>query len=186
MPAKPKLIQLLYDLRAIIAAYRRGEKIPEERLIRAATSIENFLSMGEPNPLQPSLDETFEHRPLPTEARARATDPDTSHAAAKAIRPEQLRHSQEVVLRAFRIRGEDGATDEEAEKEVSALGIRCTPSGVRTRRCEIQRAGLVEYTEEKRKLDTGGHGRVHRITDLGHAFLNEIDRTRHRVEEPTP
>jgi len=70
-------------------------------------------------------------------AVARSTDPATSHAAAKSVK---VRESQTKVLGLLKI---GAATDEELSNRAMAHGIRISPSGLRTRRCELVDLGLV-------------------------------------------
>lgn len=84
--------------------------------------------------------------------RARRTDPDTSHEAAASVRETQ-RRSQEEVLYVLRLYSR--LTDERlvALYEVHARDgdvSHQSPSGIRTRRKELQRAGLVKAHGEER------------------------------------
>lgn len=108
---------------------------------------------------------------LPEGARARTDDPDTSHEAAESITPEKLRKSQLRVLTALSHFGERGAYDEQVFDYLERLGFKATRSGTRTRRGELQRAGLVECTGRKERKQTGRRSRVHRITERGKDFL---------------
>ena len=87
-------------------------------------------------------------------ARARRTDPGTSHAAARSISSERIRQSQAYVLGLLVQHGP--MTDTallEAANNVS-------PSGVRTRRSELVTQGLVEDTGKRVRLETGRHAIV--------------------------
>lgn len=100
-------------------------------------------------------------------AHARRTDPDTSHAAAASV--SDIRQSQYAVLKVLRKRSAQGFTDEElvAAYEVFAGGNRAYPyqstSGIRTRRSELVRLGLVEDSGVKRVMTTGRMARVWRV-----------------------
>lgn len=86
--------------------------------------------------------------------RARPTDPETSHAAARSIHGG-LTDIQRRVLEFYRARGWPGATDEELS---DALG--CHGSTLRTRRSELTDAGLIVDSGERRKLKSGRRGVV--------------------------
>lgn len=79
----------------------------------------------------------------PTAARARSTDPATSHAAARSV---QLRDAHEAIRRLFR---ELGPMSDEllVERYVAATqeGLRPaqSPSGIRTRRHDLAEAGVL-------------------------------------------
>lgn len=93
----------------------------------------------------------FDSRP-----RARTTDPETSHAAADSV--TDLTRKQEAVLLLLR---EIGPTHD--QRLVSAYqhtaGKRAFPyqseSGIRTRRAELVRKGLVRDTGERATLESG-------------------------------
>lgn len=72
-------------------------------------------------------------------ARARKTDPETSHEAAASV--SDLRRSQQEVLEA--VRDLEHATDDEIFAYLNAKGVLMSPSGARTRRKELVDAGLV-------------------------------------------
>ena len=88
---------------------------------------------------------------------ARSTDPETSHAAAASI--TDLRERQQAVLQT--LKEYRSLTDEELvlfydQTEYPPQ----SPSGLRTRRSELVRKGLVEFTGDKRPLESGRLGRV--------------------------
>lgn len=77
---------------------------------------------------------------------ARLTDPVTSHEAAARVSPENLTQTQEIIVKLL----DEGMTDEEL---VNAFAGYChlqgisnisSPSGIRSRRNELYRAGKVE------------------------------------------
>lgn len=88
------------------------------------------------------------------EAKARATDPQTSHAAAASVK--NLTRSREPLLAV--IKGNGGGTDEMIlgqYEDVFGNAHPQSPSGLRTRRAELVRAGLVEDSGERRTLRSG-------------------------------
>lgn len=105
-----------------------------------------------------------EETPLATRARARNTDPSTSHAAAASIAAEELRLSQEAVLAVFKSNHNfpHGLTDPEVAEVYFEARERDphsyphqSPSGLRTRRREVTDAGLLVDTGHKRQLSSG-------------------------------
>ena len=84
---------------------------------------------------------------------ARTGDPDTSHAAAKSVR--NLTNKQEAVLTLFQ--GYGPMTDETMRVKYLASGHRGpqSESGLRTRRSELVRKGLVKDSGERVKLASG-------------------------------
>lgn len=102
------------------------------------------------------------------QAMARTTDPETSHMAAASV--SDLRHSQYLVLKVLRKLPSRGMTDEELQAEYlfhrrqrPALFLAQSESGIRTRRSELVRLGLVEFAGERRRMDSGRMARVWRI-----------------------
>jgi hypothetical protein len=98
------------------------------------------------------------------DARARSTDPETSWAAARSITPDALRANQSAVLQVL---GKYGPmTDEQLADEYA----RCdwfapqSPSGLRTRRHELQELGLVEDSGERARLRSGRQAIVWRAS----------------------
>lgn len=92
-----------------------------------------------------------------TTAYARTTDPDTSHAAAESITDLRLR--QAAVLSVLNFVGQ--LTDEELVEQYGEISpVPQSPSGIRTRRAELVRKGLVRYAGYKRVLRSGRLGRV--------------------------
>ena len=76
-----------------------------------------------------------------TGAVARRSDPDTSHEAAKQLTTDGLRACAKAVLNVLRSHGP--MIDEELVERVEPVGP-YSPSGIRSRRAELVRAGLVE------------------------------------------
>ena len=129
-----------------------------------------------PVPAAPPPDGFIIHRPsgkrtAPQErARARATDPSTSHAAAAKI--VDLTNRQAVVLSILRYQLDGEATDEELCEQYQSLATEYdvesalgslppqSRSGIRTRRRELVDRGLVLDTGRKRTLPSGNKGIV--------------------------
>ena len=104
-------------------------------------------------------------------ARARRTDPETSHEAAASI--EGLTARRQAVLEVLRRYGP--LTDEELvgiyeEKRVLPPQ---SPSGIRTRRNELVRAGLVEATDILRTTVSGRRAKTWSPTELAVELLDE-------------
>jgi hypothetical protein len=100
-------------------------------------------------------------------ARARTTDPWTSHAAAASISEKDLRESQKAVLDAFRTWGpmhfdEVIANYEEAKWRRGYP--RQSESGIRTRVKELRDAGFIEDTGRTVRLPSGRQAKVWRAT----------------------
>lgn len=104
---------------------------------------------------------------LPTKARARNSDPSTSHAAAATLDQETLRVSQEAVLSIFRTYEQyrelpHGMTGDEfaeiyplaRERDPKAYPEQ-SPSGLRTRRRELVDMGFLVDTGQRRLLESG-------------------------------
>lgn len=94
-------------------------------------------------------------------AHARSTDPETSHRAAAST--GDLRLSQGCILQLLRVFGP--MTDEALCATYAKFGVqyeypRQSDSGIRSRRAELVRLGLVEYTGEKLPISTGRLARV--------------------------
>jgi len=70
-------------------------------------------------------------------AFARSTDPATSHEAARSVK---VRKSQELVLGLLKM---GPATDEVLLNRAIARGVAISPSGLRTRRCELVDMSMV-------------------------------------------
>lgn len=86
-------------------------------------------------------------------ARARTTDPITSHEAAWSLSSETLRASQEAVLAAMRSYG--FPIDDAKLAEVYSGDPPQSPSGLRTRRAELVDLGLVRDSGETTLLPSG-------------------------------
>lgn len=93
-------------------------------------------------------------------ARARTTDPGTSHAAAASITEDTLRANQAAVLDFLRASGPmtDATLVEAYNGTAWSDGTtlpRQSQSGLRTRRAELVTAGLVTDTGEREFLASG-------------------------------
>jgi hypothetical protein len=97
-----------------------------------------------------------------TEPRARRTDPSTSHEAARSVR--NIEKVRTYILRAYDTMGP--MTDRKLCEWFMLNGPTHTPfseSGIRTRRSELERDGLVEYAGWKNRLPSGRMARVYRL-----------------------
>lgn len=93
--------------------------------------------------------------------RARASDPATSHAAARSV--TNLTEKQQAVLDVIRLHGP--LTHENlvySYNRYSGLPFQ-TDSGIRTRCCELVRRGLVMDSGERREISTGRKAVVWRV-----------------------
>ena len=107
----------------------------------------------------------------PSPPRARATDPRTSHAAARSV--GALRDSQQAVLRLFRELG-PMSDDLLVERYIAAAaeGLRPqSPSGIRTRRHELAEAGELVVVGESRTAA----GRACNVWGLAQEALSVYD-----------
>ncbi len=77
------------------------------------------------------------------------TPPETSRAAAEAVKPDAARLRQ-AVLRYIQSRGPAGATDQEIQ---AALGL--AGDTQRPRRWELQKADLIHDSGQRRKTSSG-------------------------------
>ena len=147
-------------------------------------SIKQHLGVGKPRPLmfvqgrkagrtqveQAMARVPIPARPLSYQARARRTDPETSHQAAASVRNITHAHKQLLsLLVTFR----DGLTDEQLHREWMLAVDRVrdgswlpiTPSGCRTRRSELVRMGKVVAAEEKGRTAAGRACTIWRLAD---------------------
>ena len=98
-----------------------------------------------------------------TVARARNTDPQTSHDAAESVK--RIDEQRRAILALLE------GTPMCDEKLIEQYGLvwkregypAPSPSGIRTRRHELVERGLVEATDYKERMKTGGWGRVWRV-----------------------
>lgn len=120
---------------------------------------------------------------LESTAHARTGDPQTSHDAAATV---DLTRRQVQVLDAFQVRyayhQDRGFTDEEMVADVTNAARHAgqtklpSPSGLRTARKALQRAGLVEAVHDHagplyRETTLGNVAQVFNLTEAGRAFV---------------
>jgi len=90
--------------------------------------------------------------------RARNEDPETSHQAAKSVKERTVTELHRWILSTLRWEVSGGMTDEELQVfhsiSYSSKPPPSSNSGLRTRRCELVRMGLVE--EVGRSKTKGG------------------------------
>lgn len=91
---------------------------------------------------------------------ARRTDPETSHLAAASV-STSIRESQRIVFSLFKAYGD--MTDEKLLKVSYAGGNLLSPSGLRTRRSELVRLGLLEDSGQRIALASGRKAIVWRV-----------------------
>ena len=84
-------------------------------------------------------------------AKARATDPQTSHDAADSVR--EVTATQEYVLKALR-RPRNDTQLIEAYRAFKKAPM-ASESGIRSRRAELVKRGLIEDSGNKVRLDSG-------------------------------
>lgn len=122
---------------------------------------------------------------LEATAHARSTDPSTSHLAAASVHPTAsqvsvlvfFRHHDDEALRWMDRTGGGlplsflaGYTDEALADAMEAQDTPLSPSRIRTARKELQRAGLLEPTGERRPTKRGRLADVYDLTEAGRAF----------------
>lgn len=108
------------------------------------------------------------------EAKARTTDPETSHAAAESLSADDLRDSQADVLLFFNSY-QNGMTDEEFVDRALSAGMSQSRSGLRTRRSELVDLGLMEDAGERRETRSGREAIVWRVTDAGRTVCSTLE-----------
>lgn len=97
-----------------------------------------------------------------THARARKTDPETSHAAARSI--EGIAGTQRrMVLDALREMGE--ATDDEINAACNRGGMRVSLAGSGTRRNELVKDGIVVDSGKRKRTSRGRMAIVWKIRE---------------------
>lgn len=99
--------------------------------------------------------------PKAPRARARTSDPDTSHRAAKCVTPA-LRQIQRAVLGFAAERGEQGFSDLDLAKHFD-----CDGSTYRTRRAELKKLGLIEDSKKRISVRVRSSHAVWKITAAG-------------------
>lgn len=100
---------------------------------------------------------------------ARATDPETSHAAARA----RSGSSHHVALRVYADAGETGCTWDDL---VSAMHEQYAPSGIASIPNVLLARGWIAEAGRTRSSRYGRENAVRVITDAGTAALAELDR----------
>ena len=100
--------------------------------------------------------------------RARRSDPETSLAAARSVVPG-IRQARAEVLALFRELGP--MTDEEARQ---SYGGNQTDSGLRTRRVELVRMGLIEDSGRRWPSRTGRQMIVWAVTPEGAVIIFRV------------
>lgn len=101
---------------------------------------------------------------FPSQARARRTDPETSHEAAASMTLDKLSAQRSLVYDVIRSFGP--MTDPAMILAVHARygKHRESPSGLRTRRSELVRLGLVKDSGEREKLESGRMAILWKVT----------------------
>lgn len=92
---------------------------------------------------------------------ARRTDPETSHAAAASV--GDVRLTQAAILRLFTVYGPMTDEDLVAIYQIRGgdMGLpQQSASGLRTRRDELVKRGLIEYGGEKAQIASGRYARI--------------------------
>lgn len=97
-------------------------------------------------------------------ARARRTDPETSHAAAQSV---DVNPNQQGILTVFRryktMTDQEMVSHYDNARLFENWGKRLpqqSESGMRTRRAELVKKGVIEWNGHKKVLDTGRQARV--------------------------
>ena len=106
----------------------------------------------------------------PGPATARTTDPSTSFQAANSITPQKMRATYKAIVQALGSHGP--STDEEIASHIPA-GTQSS-SGLRTRRNELCCKRYVEFAGYKKRISSGLHAQVWRLTDTGIVLYEQI------------
>jgi hypothetical protein len=96
-------------------------------------------------------------------ARARRTDPETSHEAAESLSGLKLTEDQKAVLLSLKANGP--SCDQDIFLNLTENSYRISPSGARTRRKELCRLGNVEFSGHFAKLRSGRRSRIWKVTE---------------------
>lgn len=166
------------DEAGAILHYRRGKHALDGRCDYCTTDGREALERlrarldpaGDGQTRSPRLDDAVpagssgpRDRTAVSEPRARSTDPATSHAAARSIRPGFLRDSQDAIVKLFRELGpmdDSLLVDRYQEAVLEGLRPNQSPSGIRTRRAELVDAGVVRDTGRTVRLESGRQATV--------------------------
>lgn len=102
---------------------------------------------------------------MSTVAKARNTDPQTSHMAAESISADHLSETQAAIMVILR---QAPMCDEKLVEQFRVweqLGRfpKASDQSVRSRRAELVRMGMVEYAGFDERMSTGRFGRVWRV-----------------------
>jgi len=92
-------------------------------------------------------------------AAARASDPDTSHEAARSVRSQTMRLQYRRILQILRC-SDLPLSDQQIVATYESLWGRCSDSGLRTRRKELTRAGFVCHAGDG-KTEAGRRCHLH-------------------------
>lgn len=98
-----------------------------------------------------------------TGPRARVTDPETSHLAAKSV--SGITALKEEILR--ELGGPVGLTDEALIAALRARGVSASDSGIRSRRSELEKAGDVIRCADQSETRFGRPCNVYIATEQG-------------------
>lgn len=109
---------------------------------------------------------------MTTTARARTTDPTTSHAAAQSVRVCRSAGVRAGILYLLGHDARRALSDVEIAVEYGALVTRgeapvCSPSGLRTRRAELVTRGEVVDTGHRVRLASGRQAIVWALAEQG-------------------
>lgn len=107
-------------------------------------------------------------------AHARSTDPNTSHAAARSVKPEIMRvlHRVQLMLLAIEPDTHNGLWGKYLAHADDNGWPLVSMSGFRTRVAELVAAGLVEDSGRRAVLPTGRRSTIWRVTAAGAEALN--------------
>lgn len=105
-------------------------------------------------------------------ARARATDPQTSHDAAASLTPDAIRKSQaEVLVALYHLRE---ANDLRIIAFMNRRRDGVSRSGTETRRKELQRLELVADSGQRERMPSGRGSIVWTLTDKGRDAARQL------------
>ena len=99
-------------------------------------------------------------------AKARSTDPDTSHESAKIVFPRRPSQRRRILLSFFNVPYDQGQTAWEIHE---AVGLPL--NSVSTRMSELERGGWVVVKGDRRNSDQGNPNQIYR---LSMAAMNEF------------